>query len=313
MKRLGWIALGFAALLPFLFGNNFLLVVACQMAIAAIFAVSLNVLLGYGGLFTFGQASFYGLSAYLAALLLVDARLPMTLVILVTLVAVPIVAVGFGAIALRATGISFVMITLALGQLFWAFAMRSVDLTRGENGIPNIPSPSLGIEGLPATSGIYFIALACLTVCVLAVQIFMRSNLGAAFQGSRDQPKRMAALGYNVKAIQLVAFAFSGFWAALAGLLHVFHTHYVNPHVFLLTESAETLLMVIVGGVASVTGPIVGAVLVIFFKSVVSMYFQYWLLITGIAFIVVVILVPDGLVDGTRRVLATRKSGGAKL
>lgn len=312
MKRFAWLMLILAALLPLVVANNFMLVVACQMAVAAIFAVSLNVLLGYGGMFTFGHAAFYGLAAYVGALALTDFHVSIPVAILLTLIIVPLVAMGFGAIALRASGISFVMITLALGQLFWAFSMRAVDLTRGENGIPNVRGPLLAIDGLPPTTGIYLAALTCLALCVLAVERFMRSNLGVALQGARDQPRRMATLGYNVKAIQIVTFAFSGFWAAVAGLLHLFQSHYVNPHVFMLTESAETLLMVIVGGVASLTGPIVGAVLVIFLKSVVSMYFQYWLLISGIAFIAVVVLLPDGLVDGSRRLWAARAGRGTK-
>jgi len=312
MKRLGWMVLLLAMAMPFVVNSNFFLAVGAQMVIAAIFAVSLNVLLGYGGMFSFGHATFYGLAAYIAALALTDLHLSWPLAIILTLVAVPLVAVGFALVALRASGISFVMITLALGQLFWAFSMRSVDLTRGENGIPNVPLPTLEIHGLPSSAGIYFLALGCLAACVLTVQRFGNSSLGTALQGTRDQPRRMAALGYNVKGIQLSSFAFAGFWAAAAGLLHLFQTHYVNPHVFVLEESADTLLMVIVGGVSTLTGPIVGAVLVIFLKSVVSMYFEYWPLISGLTFVAVVTLLPDGVVDGARRlrhVCLDRRSG----
>ena len=312
MKRVGWLALLLAIVLPWVFPNNFILIVATQMVIAAIFAVSLNILIGYGGLVTFGHAAFFGLASYVYAIATVNHQIAMPLAIALTLLSVPLVAMLFALVALRATGISFVMITLALGQLFWAFSVRSVDLTGGDNGIPNVKGPALALEGLEPATGIYWLGLAGLLLCIFAVQRFRHSNLGVALQGTRDQPRRMAALGFNVKLIQVLAFAFAGFWAAVAGLLQTFSTQFASPGGMSMNESAEVLLMVIVGGVSSIAGPIVGAVFVVFFKSIVSMFFQQWLLILGLTFIGVVFFLPDGLVDGTRRLLASRQSKAAQ-
>ena len=276
------------------------------MVIAAVFAVSLNVLIGYGGLVTFGHAAFFGLASYVFAISTAHYHVPFVGGVLLALVGVPLVALLFAAVAIRATGTAFVMITLALGQLFWAFSVRSVDLTGGDNGIPNVISPEVTIPGTEPAAAVYLLSLAGLVACVLVVGRFMRSKLGVALQGTRDQPKRMSALGFNVKLIQLVTFAFAAFWAALAGLLQTFSTQFVSPGSMSMNESAEVLLMVIVGGVSSLAGPIVGAVVVIAFKSILSMVFQQWLLVSGLTFLVVVFFLPDGIVDGTRRLLLAR-------
>ena len=312
MKRAGLLILLLAAILPWAWPNNFVLIVATQMVIAAIFAVSLNVLIGNGGLVTFGHAAFFGLASYIFAISSVTYHVSLPAAIALTLIGVPLVAMAFAAIALRASGISFVMITLALGQLFWAFAVRSVDVTGGDNGIPNVKGPAIAVAGAPPAAGNYLLGLVALVLCVIAVQRFLQSNIGVALQGTRDQPRRMAALGYNVKLIQIVTFAFAGFWAAVAGLLQAFSTQFASPGSMGINESAEVLLMVIVGGVSTIAGPIVGAVFVVFFKSIVSMVFQQWLLILGLTFFAVVFFIPDGIVDGTRRLIATRRSRSAR-
>jgi branched-chain amino acid transport system permease protein len=207
----------------------------------------------------------------------------------------------FAALALRATGIGFIMITLALGQIIWGLAYRWISLTGGDNGI-NVktrPAP-FGVD-LGDPSGFYYTSLVIFLIAVVVVTIFVRSPFGAALKGTRDQPRRMNALGYHVWAIRFWACVLSGLLTAVAGILFVYYTQFISPQTTSLTASAEVLLMVIAGGPATLLGPIVGAALVVVVKNVVSGYIERWNFLLGAIFVAIVILMPEGLVPGTAR------------
>jgi branched-chain amino acid transport system permease protein len=131
--------------------------------------------------------------------------------------------------------------------------------------------------------------------------LFVRSPFGASLRGTRDQPRRMSALGYNVWLIRFVAFLFSGFWTGVAGLLFIYYNQFISPQVSALTSSAEALLMVISGGSATLLGPIVGAAIVVIMKNVVSAYVERWNMALGIIFVLIITFMPEGLVPGTVR------------
>jgi len=207
----------------------------------------------------------------------------------------------FAALALRTTGIGFIMITLALGQIIWGLAYRWISLTGGDNGI-NLhgrPSP-FGLD-LGSAPTFYYATLAIFLIAVVAVAIFVRSPFGAALKGTRDQPRRMNALGYHVWAIRFWACLLSGLLTAIAGILFVYYTQFISPQTTALTASAEVLLMVIAGGPATLLGPIIGAALVVVVKNVVSGYIERWNFLLGAIFVAIVILMPEGLVPGTAR------------
>jgi branched-chain amino acid transport system permease protein len=151
-------------------------------------------------------------------------------------------------------------------------------------------------------------------VCVVAVMIFVRSPFGAALKGTRDQPRRMNALGYHVWAIRFWACMFSGLLTAIAGILFVYYTQFISPQTLALTSSAEVLLMVISGGAGTLLGPVVGAALVVVVKTVVSGYIERWNFLLGAIFVVIVILMPEGLVPGSMRLwrLAVRKISASR-
>ena len=220
-----------------------------------------------------------------------------------------VLAMLFGFLALRASGLGFLMITLALGQILWGIAYRWASLTGGDNGLGGLARPQpFGFDLAKSSSFFYFVLLVFM-VTLLSLSRFIQSAFGQSLQGTRDQPRRMRALGYNVWLIQWLSFVYAGFWGAVAGLLYAYYHQFVSPQALQLTTSAETLLMVIAGGTGTLFGPIVGAALVIILKNVVSAYITRWVMLLGIIFVAIVLFMPEGLVPGiARRVRAFMKS-----
>lgn len=299
--------LGFAAFvifllaLPMLVTSSFYLSLASQILIAAIMAMSLNLLVGYGGLVSLGHAAYPGLAAYIVAWLVVNAGWSHLPAALVALGATVLVAAFFGMLALRAQGLSFLMITLALGQILWGTAYRWVSVTGGDNGISDITRPHPFGLSLGGANSFYYFCLISFAVAVLGMVLFVRSPFGATLRGTRDQPLRMSALGYNVWLVRWITFIVAGFWGGFAGLLYVYFNQFISPHAMSLTVSAEMLLMVIAGGAGTLAGPIVGATLVLILKNVVSAYVTRWMMLLGTVFVLIVLLMPEGIVPGLPR------------
>jgi branched-chain amino acid transport system permease protein len=207
----------------------------------------------------------------------------------------------FGLLALRAVGLGFLMITLALGQILWGIAYRWVGLTGGDNGLGGLTRPRLlGIDLAHPTAFFYFV-LMVFALAFIAMARFARSPLGQSLQGVRDQPRRMSALGHNVRMVQWLSYVYAGFWGAVAGLLYAYYHQYVSPHALGLMTSAEALLMVISGGAGTLLGPVVGAAAIVLLKNVASAYVTRWVMLLGTVFVLIVQFMPDGLVPGVAR------------
>ncbi|RQS62216.1 branched-chain amino acid ABC transporter permease [Burkholderia sp. Bp8963] len=273
------------------------------MMIAGLIASSLNLLLGVGGLLSFAQTALAGTVSYVAALACVMGGVSPWAAALGAVVAGTLLSVAIGALALRASGLNIGMITLALAQVMWGLALHWSAVTGGENGIGSIPRPLLPIGSAAEPLMWYECVTVLFLVLVAALHRFMHSSLGVSLAAVRSQPKRMSALGFNVWAIRMSAFAIAGLVASLAGVLYVFHQQFVSPHALALGETAETLLMVIVGGPATLLGPLAGAVIVVLFRVVVSSYFDHWPVLLGVLFVAVVVFLPDGVVPGISRVM----------
>jgi branched-chain amino acid transport system permease protein len=294
------LALILLATAPLWLANSYYVNILSQILIYAIFALALNVVVGYAGLVSLGHAGLFGVAAYAVAWLVAagSGQLPAAVVALILVIATSAV---FAVLSLRATGIGFLMITLALGQILWGLAYRWIGLTGGDNGI--------NLSGRPVPFGValtfavpfYFFVLAVFVAAVIAMAVFARSPFGASLRGTRDQPRRMTALGYNVWLIRFLAFLFSGFWSGVAGVLFCYYNQFVSPGVLSLGSSAEALLMVISGGTATLFGPIAGAALVVVMKNVASAYIERWNFVLGAIFVVIVIFMPEGLVPGCAR------------
>jgi branched-chain amino acid transport system permease protein len=285
---------------PWWAGGPYYVNISSQILLYAIFALGVNVLAGYAGLVSLGHAGLFGVAAYAGARIMNDGH-GHVVVIAGALVLTLLAAAVFAVLALRGTGLGFVMITVALGQIVWGVAYRWISITNGDNGIAirGRPSP-LGLS-LASPASFYWATLIVFLVAVTSMSVFVASPFGASVRGTRDQARRMNALGYHVWMIRFLAFLFSGFWSGVAGLLYLYYNQFVSPQAVALTASAEALLMVIAGGTATLLGPIAGAALVVIVKNVASAYIERWNFVLGAIFVVIVVFMPEGLVPGTVR------------
>ncbi|AXK84023.1 branched-chain amino acid ABC transporter permease [Pseudolabrys taiwanensis] len=288
--------------------------VGSQILFYAIFALGLNVLVGYAGLVSLGHAALFGVSAYAVGYMLQLGFGHMASIIVALIIGVIATAI-FALLSLRSTGIGFIMITLALGQILWGLAYRWISLTGGDNGI-NVTSRPAPF-GYPLSSPVtfYYTTLVVFLLAIAAMAVFVRSPFGAALMGTRDQPRRMNALGYHVLAIRFWACLLSGLLTSVSAILFVYYTQFISPQTLSLTSSAEVLLMVISGGPGTILGPVVGAGLVVVVKTVVSGFIERWNFLLGAIFVAIVILMPEGIVPGSvrlwRLMTRSRKNGKA--
>ncbi len=294
-----------------MFSGDFYINLASQILIAAIFALSLNLLVGYGGLSSLGHASFLGLAAYFAAWFFTRGGVDHVSAAVIAILATSVVAGLFGLISLRASGLGFLMITLALSQVLWGVAFRWAAVTNGDNGLSGMTRPMpFGID-LNGAANFYWFALIIFGVSFILMAIFTESAFGSALRGTRDQPRRMAALGFDVWMIRWITFVYAGFWGGVSGLLYVYYHKYIHPTSLSITTSAEGLLSVIAGGSGTLGGPVVGSILVVMLKNYASAYIERWNMLLGFVFLFIVLVMPEGLVPGTKR-LFNRFKGGAK-
>jgi branched-chain amino acid transport system permease protein len=302
-----------AALLavPLVLKNEFYLNLASQILIYALLAVSLNLLLGYGGMVSLGHASFVGLTSY-AAVLMLNAGFGQILSAVLAVVFSTACGALFGLLALRASGIGFLMITLALGQIVWGIAYRANTLTGGDNGIRFTSRPHPFGFDISSAPAFYYFTLIVFAIAFFFIWRLVRSPFGAALQGARDQPRRMRMLGHNVWLIQWLAFVLSAFWGSIAGLLYIYYNLFISPHAISLQQSAEALLMAILGGASTLTGPIVGATIITLVKNVVSTYIDRWNTLLGLIFVVVILFMPLGIVPGVRQLWLRFRRAPAK-
>lgn len=301
MKRAAVIcALAALATLPLWVGNAYYVNIAAQILLYSIFALGLNVLVGYGGLVSLGHAGLFGIAAYAGALA-INTGGNHFVAILAALAATIAAAAAFAVLALRGTGLGFVMITVALGQIVWGVAYRWISITNGDNGVSIRTRPSPFGLSLATANGFYWATLVVFLVAVSVIAILAASPFGASLRGTRDQPRRMTALGYNIWLIRFLAFLFSGLWSGVAGMLFLYYNQFISPQAVALSASAEALLMVIAGGTGTLLGPIVGAALVVIMKNVASAYIERWNFVLGAIFVAIVILMPEGMVPGSVR------------
>jgi branched-chain amino acid transport system permease protein len=279
MKKLAILILaGLLITLP-LFSGDFYVNLSTQVLIAVVFAMSLNLLVGYGGMTSLGHATYMGLSAYIVAILTTRYGIGNGAAALISIIGTTLCAALFGLLALRATGLSFLMITLAMSQVLWGLAYRMTSVTN------------------------YWFTLMIGTLAFGAMAIFVTSAFGSSLKGVRDQPRRMAALGFNPWMIRWITFIYAGFWAGIAGLLYVYYHKYIHPTSLSITNSAEGLLGVIAGGSGTLGGPVVGAALVSLLKNYASAYIERWNMLLGIIFLLIVLFMPTGIVPGARKLV----------
>jgi len=304
-----WIAAGLFAALALLpaFACDFYVNLASQILIAAIFALSLNLLVGFGGMTSLGHASYLGIAAYISALLTSRYGFGHGSAAILAIAGPTAMAALFGIIALRATGLGFLMITLALSQVLWGLAYRMSDVTNGDNGVTGLTRPMPFGISLESAPSFYWFALVVASMAFMMMTIFVSSAFGSSLKGVRDQPRRMAALGFHPWVIRWITFIYAGFWGGVSGLLYVYYHKYIHPTSLSITSSAEALLGVIAGGSGTISGPVVGAALVLLLKNYASAYIERWNMLLGLVFLFIVMVMPTGIVPGLDRLTSAMR------
>ncbi len=282
--------------------SSFLLTLLTQALIYAILAMSLDIILGYTGLASLGHAAYFGLGAYSVGILTTRHGAGFWVTLAGGVLLAVAVAAVFGLVALRATGVYFLMITLALGMVVWGLAHRWVTMTQGDNGISAIPRPNLGLPwSLAHSIPFYYFALAGFLIAFLILRMIVRSPFGQTLVGIRESESRMRTLGYHVWLHKYIGFVTAGGVGGFAGVLWAYYNGFVSPSALELATSVETLLMVALGGRGTLLGPALGAGVIVFLKNLVSVYTHRWLLILGAVYIGTIVYAPEGIVGAVRQ------------
>jgi len=284
------------ALIP-LSGDTFLTVLFTDVVIFCLFAASLHFILGIGGLVSFGHAAFYGGGAYVAALAVQYAGSPMELAIFLAPIGAGFTALIIGWFCVRLSGVYFAMLTLAFAQVLWSIVFQWTDLTGGDDGILGIWPSAWASE----PTMYYYLVLVLGAGGVIALRAMAHTPFGYALRGSRDSALRSEAIGQNVRLIQWTSFVFAGAMAGLAGGLFVFAKGSIFPTEMEIAKSFDALIMVFLGGVQSLTGPVAGAGVFTLLQDWLSR-FEYWRLFLGLFIIAITILFPTGLVGIGHRI-----------
>ena len=277
-------------------GADYYISMAGRVVVYAIAATSLNLVLGYGGMVSFGHAAFVGLGAYATGILISEGVLNAGMHLLATLVVTAGAALIIGAISLRTRGVYFIMITLAFGQMLF-FLANSIKGYGGDEGLTVRARSLIGFGlDLKDAATFYYVALAVLCATLWALHRFVGSRLGRAIIATRDDDQRAEALGFATFRDRLLVFVVAGTLAGLAGALSVNQQGYVSPNLLHWTQSGNLMVMVILGGVASVWGGVIGAAVLLILQESLSAYTTHWEFWTGWVLLAVVLFARQGLV-----------------
>jgi branched-chain amino acid transport system permease protein len=278
----------------YLYRGGFYGQLVTQMLIFAIAAMGVGFLGGYGGMVSLGQASFLGLGAYGVAVPMSNGSGPWT-AIGISLVVTLGVALLTGLLAVRVRGISFVIMTLALGQILFGLASSWVDLSGGDNGLIIPIAPTLGPLDLNDPIVQSFTVLVVFVLAVLALRTFVASPFGLALRGIKSNEQRLKTLGYATRVHLYISWVISVMFAGVAGILFVFTNGLITPTALDFGHNGIVTLMAVIGGLGTLWGPTVGAIVIMLFQNYLSLYFERWATVMGIVFVAVVIFAPEGL------------------
>jgi len=277
------------ALPPFL--PRFYIYVASIVLLSGLLATSLNLAIGYGGIYQFHHTVFYGVGAYGTALMLTRGGAPAPVAMIVGPLSAAFLSLVMGVVCVRLSKLYFGMLQISLGSLVWVTVYRWYSFTGGDDGIHGVPLPDL----IASAKGSYYYTLAVTALCLFAMRRIAGSPFGKTLQGIRDNPVRSEAIGVDVKRHQLAALVIAGFFGGVAGSLFVVVDTSVFPDMMFWTYSLEVLIMCLLGGMYTFWGPFVGSSTLVLLRVFVSVYTQYWGLILGTILSLVIIFLPDGL------------------
>jgi branched-chain amino acid transport system permease protein len=295
------------------FANSFVLLLLTKVLVFSILAMSADLLLGYTGLPPMGQAAYLAVGAYLAAILAerfgIGQGCDFFAVLAGGFVLGAAVAAVFGLVAMRSTGVYFLMITLALGMVVWGLAYRWNSLTRGDNGINIARRPVCGISfGDPVV--FYYVAFGCFLLALGGLYVLVRSPFGRSLVGIRESETRMRILGYDTWLHKYLIMVVSGACGGFAGVLWAYVNRIVSPEDAILSTSVDALLMVILGGPGTLVGAVIGAAAVLFLREYLSTQVTWWQYVLGLVYILTIYYLPDGLMGLPQSLKALGRSKG---
>ncbi|MFH1138546.1 MAG: branched-chain amino acid ABC transporter permease [Pseudomonadota bacterium] len=318
MKWGGWLGLLFVLAVAPRFLGIVKTNLVVEFAIGALYAASLNILLSYTGLLSFGHALFFGAGAYTAALLLTHVEhMPLIPVVLAGGAAAVIMALVLSPLLVRVRDTAFSMLTLAFGQLMYVVCLKFREITGGEDGLSMFPIPALHLPGLAPFDmtdprNFYYLCLAAVSLCLFLMWYFTKTPLGQVMVGIRDNQVRVGYLGYRAPLTKAVIFSVSGGFAGIAGALYALFQNVVSTDgVLSVLVSFKPIMTILVGGIGTFIGPVVGCGALIMVEEITSRFTERFELVSGLVFIGVILFAPYGLVGTYRHIrfrLAERRT-----
>jgi branched-chain amino acid transport system permease protein len=320
-RRIPWTLVVFvlALTIPWV-GSRYDTFLATQIAISALFAVSLNLLLGTTGLVSFGHVAYFGIGSYVCGILMKTYAMPF-------MIALPAAALGsafgalvFGFFCVRLTKIYFAMLTLAFSQIIWAICFKWNDVTGGDQGLPDVPYPDLGwmssipfLGDLRISDQFYVLTLIVVLLSLAAMQRIINSPFGLMLKTIRENPERAASIGLDVRSYELAAFVVAGGFAGIAGALFGIFNRGVFADYVYWPKSAEVMIMTILGGIDHFWGPVIGAATLTLLNQETTSYTEYWPFVLGTILLVLLFAFPGGIAGGLTSAMAwlRRRRGGA--
>src|SRR5471030_2947349 len=317
MSQLVKILMVAIALVAFAFivpqSGSFLVLLATRAMAFAILAMSVDLLLGYTGLASMGQAAYLGVGAYATAILATKYHIGLGwdfwLVVLIGILLGAALAALFGLLAIRASGVYFLMITLALGQCVWGLAYRWNSLTGGDNGINMSVRPNFGLD-LTNQVTFFYLVFGFFAASMLMMYVLVRSPFGASLAGIRERELRMQILGYNTWLHKYIAFIIAGGFGGLAGVLWAHTNGHVSPETLVLTTSVDSLLMVVLGGAGTLVGATIGTAIVFGLREYLSTLVPWWQYALGGVYVLTILYLPMGLMGIPSRIRQRLASKG---
>jgi branched-chain amino acid transport system permease protein len=296
------------------FTTSFVILLVTRALAFSILVMSLDILLGFTGLASLGQAAYFGVGAYMTAILATKYQIGLGfdfwLVVLLGLMIGAALAAVFGLLAIRASGVYFLMITLALGQCVWGLAYRWNSLTGGDNGINIQVRPKFGID-LSNEVTFFYVVIALFAASLLAMYVLVRSPFGRSLAGIRERELRMKILGYNTWLHKYIAFVIAGAFGGLSGVLWAHTAGIVSPDNVVLTTSVDALLMAVLGGAGTLVGGAIGAFIVIAIREYLSTLVPWWQYVLGGMYVLTIFYLPSGLMGIPARLRRGRGAPGS--
>jgi branched-chain amino acid transport system permease protein len=285
--------------------SHYWVFILTEVFIMVLFATSLNLLLGYTGLLSFGQGAYFAVGAYGTALLLKNVSLSLWITMGGGVLAALVFAVFIGFLCVRLTALYFAMLTLAFSQMIFFIVFQWRSVTGGDDGLPGILRPSLDLfvttVNLSDPKGFYYFILVLVALTVWIIKRIVESPLGYIFQSIRDNAKRATFTGVAINRYRLVSFSIAGLFAGLSGSMYALLVGFVSPELAFWSKSGEPVIMTLVGGIHTFFGPAVGAVIYTVLHTFIAAKTQYWLLYFGVILLAIVLLLPEGVLGAIEK------------